>query len=590
MQMLENWRIFLTKHANIVNILTLGLFCALFLFYGLGAYPLIDVDETRYVFIAKYMYATKNLITPVLNEVPFLEKPPLYFWLTAASYKLFGDMSEFFSRLPTALFATFAVFFTYFFGKKALGPSFGFISALILLTNIWFLIFSHIAILDMGFMALTMASIYSVLLTLFCKKESSKKYCWWAGYFFMALAVLMKGLIGVAIPMMVVFFSLIATRRFKEIFRVQNWFLGLIIFILVAAPWHYFVWLKNGHLWVQEYLIKHHFARFTDSGLGLGRKQPFLFYVPILLGGFMPWTISLLAAFANGVKTIFKNKNFKLSELFSTDTNEKKMLVTMCIYFFTTFLFFSISSSKLPTYILVVFPALSLLCGYFWWGYISYGKFTKWIVISTVLTSLAFLALGFGGLVIGNLGTGYLASVPALPAKLQIAVSMWFIAISAFTILCTFSKKRALLFISNVALMFGVIFLATMKLFGFLTTFGQDELEKYAQKAQKASNSVLITFDFAEKYSVLHHFSGKIIFIHGENFEKLQNVENTASSKHQAVYVIVRNKHFQDYSEKFDKYTKIDTGKKYSLFVKEPRHFERPSEPKATQDELIREF
>ena len=207
---------YISDHKDCLGFLALLIFCYLLLFLRLGFYPLIDVDETRYVGISADLLKQSDWITLILNGDPFLEKPPLYFWLNALFFNVTGVINPYSGRFMTAVLALFAVLFTYFFGKKTISPKFGLISAFILLSNLWFLLFSHIAILDMGYMVFTMSAIYSAVLGTFCKNKSNEKYCWYFGWLFMGLAVLMKGLIGIIVPAMVVFLYYLA--KYYEFF------------------------------------------------------------------------------------------------------------------------------------------------------------------------------------------------------------------------------------------------------------------------------------------------------------------------------------------------------------------------------------
>ena len=328
-QFYQKIKMFCAKHSSGLNIIILGLFCYLFLFHNLGLYPLIDIDETRYVNMSRDMFFLKDYITPYLNFENFLEKPPLYFWLNVICYHIFNDTGVFVSRFATALTAAFSVFFTYFFASKVMqSKAYGLICAFVLLSSVWFLLLSHIAILDMGFMAFSSAAIYCAILSEF-SKESNKKYCWYSAWFFMALSVLAKGLIGIIIPAMVVFLSFLAFRKVRELFKPVNIIPGIIIFLLVSMPWHVLIYKVHGMDWFNDYIVKHHFARFLDSSMGLGRKQPFLFYVPIVLAGIMPWTVSFIWQICRGIKSAAKNyraaKSIKV--WFTSDTNDKKTIL-----------------------------------------------------------------------------------------------------------------------------------------------------------------------------------------------------------------------------------------------------------------------
>ena len=108
---------FFDRNIKTVGILSLIGFCLYFLFFNLGYYRLIDIDETRYVGISYAMFHNGDWITPMLNGVPFLEKPPLYFWLNVISFKIFG-FSEFSARFMTALLALSSVWVNFFFSRK----------------------------------------------------------------------------------------------------------------------------------------------------------------------------------------------------------------------------------------------------------------------------------------------------------------------------------------------------------------------------------------------------------------------------------------------------------------------------------------
>lgn len=569
---LDNLKMFISKHGNAFSIISLILFCYLFLFLNLGNYRLIDIDETRYVNIARAMFFNNNFITPYLNFEPFLEKPPLFYWLIILLYKLTGSIDEFISRIPTALSCTIMVFATYFFGKKALNSKvFGLISAFILLSNIWILLFSHIAIMDMGFTALCTLSIYCTIITLFDIKEKNKKYFWYLGYLFMGLSVLQKGLIGIIIPALVVGLTFLAFNKAKELIKPVNIIPGILIFFLIALPWHILAYIENGNTFFENYIIKHHFARFLNSSLGIERKQPFLFYIPIIFAGFLPWTFSFISSIIRGVKSLIKD--FKVSKSFkqilSCDTNDRKLLVFASIYTIGIFIFFSISSTKLPTYILPIFPALSLITGYYWWGYIADNKFQKGVKNSTLTGAIFFILIGIGGVLAVNFLTGENLMYAENADGFRILMASWIIIIPLIMLLCLIAKNRALLFITHVILMLGVSIITSGKILNFVTTFGQTELENYAEKAQIVSDSKLVTLGFSRKYSLLNEYTNKIHYIlktDNKAYNTLENIKNEAKKENASVYLIIKKK--KNYSDEFlYGFKKIQDGQKYDLYV-----------------------
>ena len=176
-------------------------------------------------------------------------------------------------------------------------------------------------------------------------------------------------------------------------------------------------------------------------------------------------------------------------------------------------LFFSISSTKLPTYILPLFPALALITGYYWWGYIVDNKFQKGIKISTIVSAVFFILLGIAGALALVILTGESLTFAKSADSFRMLMSSWLIVISLITLLCLISKNRSLLFIANVILMLGVSIITSGKILNYTTTFGQTELEAFAGKAQMVSGSKLVTLGFGKKYSVLNNSKNKVYFI-----------------------------------------------------------------------------
>src|SRR5574344_2130924 len=220
---------FISKHPELFCLSLLAVLCGVFLFVGLNYYPLLDVDETRYAIMSRDMVHTANWNNLMLNYAPFLEKPPLYFWLVAASIKFFGCFNAIAVRLPIAGLATFITFFTYFVGKKTISRKYGMYSALILLSSVFFLVLSHIAIIDMVLTVLVTSAIYCGYLANFVK-DRTKKFCWWYFYLFIGLGFLAKGLLAIALPIIVIFFYYLLSKNLKEMFKPVNILPGAIIF------------------------------------------------------------------------------------------------------------------------------------------------------------------------------------------------------------------------------------------------------------------------------------------------------------------------------------------------------------------------
>lgn len=355
------------------------LFFALTLFFGLflGIRPLSTPDEGRYAEIPREMALSGDLITPRLNGVKYFEKPPLFYWLESASIKLFG-LGEFTLRLLPMLLGVLGCLLVYGAGRRLFGRVAGLASALTLATSLLYYAHTRILILDMGVAIFMVGALLSYLLAT-QEKEEGLQNAFLVGFFsFSALAVLAKGLIGAVLPGAIILLWTLPFKRWKELFLAfKPW--GIVLFFALAAPWHLFVSLKNPEFF-DFYFIHEHFTRFLTTEHG--RYKPFLFFVPIFLGGFFPW-VAFLGQVFQGIKEHFRSDRILQFLILATGF---------------IFLFFSFSKSKLIPYILPLFPLVSLLIGReiarFWEGKATDKRpFSVYIFLAVSLAMAAPIAL-----------------------------------------------------------------------------------------------------------------------------------------------------------------------------------------------------
>lgn len=321
-------------------------------FHNLWAYKLLDVDETRYVDMARTMFQSKEFNTLYLNGDYFFEKPPLFFWIENLSFYIFGSISELTARIPIALQSLFAALAVYFAGLKVVSKKFAVVSALIFATSLEVIMLSKIAILDMLLSSCIIISTFFGFLTFFAE-EKNKKYCWIIFYLFSALATLAKGIPGVVIPFGTMFLAGIYTKKFKEFFKPQYFLVGACLFLLVVLPWHILMLKTHGQLFFDEYIIKHHLLRFIGSEV-IHRNRPIWYYFGVIGWGFLPWIFPFL------VLLVKKAKTFKYKKYADLD-NKGKFLALNIIGAVFTIAFFSSSSTKLITYILPVYSFLAVI-------------------------------------------------------------------------------------------------------------------------------------------------------------------------------------------------------------------------------------
>ncbi len=535
---------FIIKHSDVFTFLGLCILFYFIFFHNIWAYALMDVDESRYVSMSKDMFNSKDFLTLYLNKEFFFEKPPLYFWGECLSFGLFGKITEFTARFPVALYGTLCCFLTYFVGKKIVSKSYGVVSSLILATSLEFLILAKFAILDIVVAACVWFSLCFGMLTNFCE-EKNKKYFWWLFYIFSGLAVLAKGIPGFVIPFGSMFFISIFSKNFKEIFKPQYFIVGFILFFAITIPWHVVMLKMHDPLFFNEYVMKHHVARFLGSE-ELGRQKPFWFYFVTILWGFFPWILSTLAVL---IRKITK-KDLKFKNL--TDT--QRFMVYNGIIAIFTLLFFSSSKTKLVTYILPIYGSLACLGGYIWTRYIERGEYSRVINPTIYLIGVIFTLAS----IVAMFTQFYLP--PELNADIAIAkplcITLLFLC-GTLSIFFTKKEKYLSVFFTYVIFMLCLSGFGTEKFFKIDYKFGQDDLMKFASYA-KETNKTMTCYRFTHKYSLIYYGTEPVEYggdYTPKELEKALAKENNL--------VIIKKKNLED--AKGLKYSIIDSGRRYAL-------------------------
>lgn len=335
-----------------LDILLISVFCLLIFFFKLGSYPLFDLDEPRYAESAREMIERGNWITPYFNYEVRFEKPVFFYWLIILAYKTFG-LSEFSARFFSAVSASAMVGMLYAFGRHFISRQYGLFSALILASSLMMIGIGRMAITDMTLSCFMTGS----TLCLFMAAHRNLKW-WLAAGIVTGFGILTKGPVALVIPGAIFAIYTLLTGQFKRCI-LNRWMpLAILVSVGIAAPWYVAIYQENGPIFIESQLMNN-LTRYSD--VVSGHKQPPYFYTLVLLAGFMPWTPYLPAALRQ-LWTDFKQRrplvaqsNFHyLIPLFST------------AWIAFVFLFFSVSSTKLLTYILPLFPALALLTASIW--------------------------------------------------------------------------------------------------------------------------------------------------------------------------------------------------------------------------------
>lgn len=324
-----------------VAFLGIVLFYILTYLAPLGARPLVRPDEFRYAEIPREMLASGDWVTPRLNGVRYFEKPALGYQLTAVSFAVFGQ-NAWALRLPSALAVLFgAMFLYYLLLRETRDPWLPGTAAMIYLC--FGLVFGvgTFAVMDSLLTAALTLSIGGFYLA-YRSKRFAAIMLWlifagvWTG-----AAFLIKGLLALAVPVIVLTPFLIWQREWKKLF-CYPWPV-LLTAICVALPWSVRIDQAEPDFW-RYFLIEEHFKRFTSQTYDRG-PEPFWYYLPVLLGGVMPAGLLAISG-AAGVSRKWLHAPLP------------RLLLCWSI---VPFLFFSASSCKLGTYILPCFPPLAAL-------------------------------------------------------------------------------------------------------------------------------------------------------------------------------------------------------------------------------------
>ena len=326
-------------------ILALVFLCLFLFIFHLGPRPIWDIDEGMHASTSKDMVLSGDWVTPTFNGKSFYDKPVLHNWFVALSLLVFG-FTEFAARFPAALLGLGCVMLTYLLGREMSSPKVGFVSGVILATNGEVIILSRTVVHDISlgfFVTLALLSFYMGF-----KNEKHRRCYVLLFYASSGFAVLAKGPLGVLLPVLIagIFLLLQGKMRFlREM--VSGW--GILIFLAIAAPWYVLISLNNKD-YAGYFFIHQNLMRFLSPRAQ--HHAPFYYYFPALLGGFFPWScflpLALYRSLRGGLRKMGEGTAF------------------LMIWFVVVFVFFTMASSKLSTYLLPLFPAASLLVGLLW--------------------------------------------------------------------------------------------------------------------------------------------------------------------------------------------------------------------------------
>ncbi|KXO54866.1 ArnT family glycosyltransferase [Francisella tularensis] len=333
-----------SKNSYYFDIFILLIIYIIYFFVFLGWRHLSIPDEGRYPEIAREMLSSGNWVTPTINGVPFLDKPPLYYWLEATSMHFFG-ITPLAIRLPQALFGILGCISIYVFGRYLYSRFAGVLASFILAANVLYFFEAHYANMDLIVATLLLIAFFLCLTSLKQTKTKNKRLLMYAAYFVSALAFLTKGLIAIVFPCMTIFVWMLITNnwyRLKELYVPT----GAVLFVVIVTPWLVLAQQQNPDF-LYFFFYFQQFYRFVGHGFN-NAIGPWFYFV-IILAVFLPFSILLLNRLFKGAKIIWQNRKQDSTTL---------LIALWCLLIL---IFFSIPSSKIVSYILPIFAPLSLL-------------------------------------------------------------------------------------------------------------------------------------------------------------------------------------------------------------------------------------
>lgn len=526
------------KNQLFFNIIFLLSLCLFVFFAGIGSYGLLDKDEPRYAGTALEIIKNHNWIVPQFNYENRFDKPILFYWFIAASYKIFG-ISDFTSRLPSAICALLCVLFTWYVSKKVFGNKVALLSGIVLATSIEYVLLGRRAATDMSLCLLFSATMYSIFLSYFIKDFKIKiLWCILAGVF-SGLSILTKGPVGILLPFMILTVFLICRKQF-DVKHLKVYFIILFFALIVALPWFVKVHISTNGEFTKVFFFEHNLKRFT-SVVG-EHPGPIWFYVPVVLGGFMPWTVFFMSSFFILIRRVLTPKF-------------NKLLLYSFVWILTVFIFFSLSTTKLATYILLIFPPMAIVTSY--WIYVLSKTKKRYVYIvfsSLVVIILPAMFYVFKLLKKWNIDDSIKAS---LLIKISLCILLLFFAIFSFRLF-----KRAYSFVLFFAVCFSVSFIGVLNSYlPLYYSHTHSDLRDFAKIAKENNASKIISFGMYRPS--IAYYSGVPVNFDDKKQQKLYLKEQVNLMSN--VYIIGHCSDIDKNKLLFDNVRIIDKRKKYFI-------------------------
>jgi 4-amino-4-deoxy-L-arabinose transferase-like glycosyltransferase len=370
------------------------------------------------------MLARHDWITPTLGGSPWLEKPPLYYWQAMFAYSLFG-VSDWAARVPSALDATLMVVVIYFFLRR-FRRGIALDAALITASCAGVIGYARAASMDMA-----LASAFTIgMLSWWAWRETAKRTYLVLFYCFMALGMLAKGPVAPFLAGAVILFYAAAAHELRYVMKTL-WLPGILLFCGITLPWYVAVQMRNPQFF-REFILEHNLARFSTNLYH--HPEPLWYYLPVVLLALIPWTVFVVVAFVQSIRTWWDEKK----AVDEADLDFQFSIFAWC-WLIAPILFFSLSQSKLPGYILPAIPAGALLLGWYLRQHLEHGEgkpVAKWLAMLHALVAAVWI--------VPALLIAYLTTQHRLPGGQPILVAMAMAFVLAAAIAITLVSRLGL--------------------------------------------------------------------------------------------------------------------------------------------------